>query len=107
MAREKHQNGWVVISGRRVKKWIGHWNPYRKDGARGHSTVVLGLKSKMAKWEAEDKLRAHIAEQAGRAEKPDDDPTFQWFWEQDRIPNQNHLRSSRVASNRPAPDPRS
>jgi len=86
MAREKHQNGWVVISGKRVKKWIGHWNPYREDGIRGHSTVVLGLKSKMAKWEAEDKLRAHIAEQAGRAEKPEDDPTFQWFWEHRFLP---------------------
>lgn len=24
MAREKHQNGWVEDSGKRVKKWIGH-----------------------------------------------------------------------------------
>jgi len=84
--REHHQNGWVVISGKRVKKWIGHWRPYREDGSRGHSTVVLGLKAKMAKWEAEEKLRTHIAEETHKPEKPDGDPTFQWFWEHRFLP---------------------
>lgn len=84
--RERHQNGWVVLSGKRAKKWIGHWRPYREDGTRGHSTVVLGLKAKMAKWEAEDKLRAHIAEVTGQLAKPDDDPTFGWFWEHRFLP---------------------
>jgi hypothetical protein len=27
MARERHQNGWVVLAGKLVKKWIGHWRP--------------------------------------------------------------------------------
>ena len=52
MPRERHQNGWVVLSGKQVKKWIGHWHPYRANGTRGHSKVVLGEKSKMARWEA-------------------------------------------------------
>jgi integrase len=86
MPREKHQNGWVKVAGRREKKWIGHWRPYREDGTRGHSTVVLGLKAKMAKWEAEDKLRAHIAEETHKAEKPEGDPTFKWFWEHRFLP---------------------
>ena len=87
MARERHQNGWVKVEGKQVKKWIGHWRPYREDGTRGHSTVVLGLKSKMAKWEAEDKLRAHIAEQEKRPVTPEGgEPTFQWFWQHRFLP---------------------
>jgi len=86
MAREKHQNGWVLLSGKRVKKWIGHWMPYREDGRRTHTSVVLGLKSEMRKWEAEDALRAYIAEQTGKPEKPDGDPTFQWFWDHRFLP---------------------
>jgi integrase len=84
--RERHQNGWVVPAGKKVKKWIGHWNPYREDGTRGHSTVVLGLKSKMAKWEAEDKLRAHIAEQERKPAAAEGEPTFQWFWNNRFLP---------------------
>lgn len=86
MPRERHQNGWVVLSGKTVKKWIGHWRPYREDGTRGHSKVVLGLKSKMAKWEAEEKLRAHIAEKTHQKETLDEKPTFQWFWEHRFLP---------------------
>jgi len=62
MPRERHQKGWIVVSGKTEKKWIGHWMPLRADGTRTHERVVLGLKSKLTKWEAEDKLRAHIAE---------------------------------------------
>ncbi len=86
MPRKRHQNGWVVLSGKRVKKWIGHWRPYREDGTRGHSTVVLGLKTEMAKWEAEDKLRAHIADQEKRPVTAEGEPTFQWFWEHRFLP---------------------
>jgi len=66
MPRERHQKGWIVVSGRTEKKWIGHWMPWRADGTRTHERVVLGLKSKLTKWEAQDKLRAHIAEQEKR-----------------------------------------
>ena len=34
MPRERHQNGWVKVSGQKEKKWIGHWMPYREDGAQ-------------------------------------------------------------------------
>lgn len=86
MPRERHQNGWVKLSGKNVKKWIGHWMPYREDGTRSHATVVLGLKSQMAKWEAENKLRAHIAEQEKRPVTPQGEPTFQWFWDHRFVP---------------------
>jgi integrase len=85
--RDKHQNGWVVESGKRAKKWIGHWCPYRQDGTRSHSTVVLGLKSKMRRWEAEDALRKHIESATGQRAKCDGDPTLQWFWENAYLPS--------------------
>lgn len=87
MPRDKHQNGWVVESGKRIKKWIGHWCPYRQDGTRSHSTVVLGFKSKMRKWEAEDALRKHIEKETGQRAKCDGDPTLQWFWENAYLPS--------------------
>ncbi len=88
MAREKHQDGWVVLSGKRVKKWIGHWMPYRADGTRSHTTLVLGEKASMKKWEAEDKLRAHIATETKKLLKyPEGEPTFQWFWERAYLPS--------------------
>ena len=27
MPRERHQKGWIVVSGKTEKKWIGHWMP--------------------------------------------------------------------------------
>ena len=87
MSRDKHQNGWVVESGKRIRKWIGHWCPYRQDGTRSHSTVVLGPKSKMRKWEAEDALRKHIESEIGQRVKCDGDPTLQWFWENAYLPS--------------------
>ena len=87
MPRDKHQNGWVVESGKRIKKWIGHWCPYRQDGTRSHSTVVLGFKSKMRKWEAENALRKHIEKETGQRAKCDGDPTLQWFWENAYLPS--------------------
>ena len=86
MPRERHQNGWVKVSGQKEKKWIGHWMPCREDGARSHKTIVLGLKSKMAKWEAEDELRAHIAKEEKRPVTPEGDSTFQWFWTNHFVP---------------------
>jgi integrase len=89
MPRQRHQNGWVKLSGKKVKKWIGHWRPYREDGKRSHATIVLGLKSEMAKWQAEEKLRAHIAKEENRAPEPAKDPTFEWFWRYRFVPTRS------------------
>ena len=86
MQRERHQKGWIVLSGKTEKKWIGHWMPWRADGTRTHERVVLGLKSKLTKWEAQDKLRVHIAEQEKRPITPEGEPTFQWFWTRRFVP---------------------
>ena len=86
--RERHQDGWVVESGKRVKKWIGHWHPYRRRMQRDTRAVVLGLKAKMKKWQAEDKLRAHIAaETKKQVQHPDGEPTLQCFWERTYLPS--------------------
>jgi integrase len=87
MAREKHQNGWVKESGKRLRKWIGHWMPYREDGRRTHTSVVLGLKSEMRKWEAEDALRKHIERETGQRAKCDRNPMLQWFWDHVYLPS--------------------
>jgi integrase len=87
--RERHQNGWVVESGKRVKKWIGHWHPYRPDGTRGNGKVVLGL---------EDKLRAHIAKETGKKQSaPVEESTLQGFWEHVYLPSRTWSPATRSA----------
>jgi hypothetical protein len=86
--REKHQDGWVEVAGKKTKKWIGHWMPYRAGGRRTHARVVLGEKAKMTKWQAEDALREHIARETQRAIRcPEGDPTLQQFWERSYLPS--------------------
>jgi integrase len=92
MPREKHQTGWVEESGKRVKKWIGHWNPYRKSEdpkgeKRTHEIVDLGLRSELRKWEAKEKLRKHIERETNQRAKCDGDPTLQWFWDNAYLPS--------------------
>ena len=31
MPRERHQDGWVEKTGKKTKKWTGHWHPYVTD----------------------------------------------------------------------------
>jgi hypothetical protein len=61
-SRDRHQSGWVEEVGKRVKKWMGFWYVYIKnaDGSetRRRKKKILGVKSKMKKWEAEERLRA-------------------------------------------------
>ena len=87
MAREKHQDGWVALAGRKTKKWVGHWHPL-KDGKRTHGQVTLGLKAKMTKWQAEDALREHIAKKTQQQLRcPEGEPTLQQFWERAYLPS--------------------
>jgi integrase len=84
MSRDRHQSGYVSLHGKRVKKWYGFYHLYivGKDGRerRRKTSVVLGEKSKLKKWEAEEKLAAIIAKETGKATRPDPDRTFGWFW---------------------------
>jgi len=99
MPRNRHQQGWVVESGKRRKVWRGHFYVYAKtpDGSetRRHRNVTLGAKSEMKKWEAEKKLQQIIERESGTtACNPDPTVTLSWFWENRFLPLQVQWRGS-------------
>ncbi len=86
MPRDRYQHGWIEETGKKVKKWKGHYYVYilTVDGKekRKHCSAILGLKSEMRKWEAEREL-AKIIERESRGNvqpKPDPSLNFEWFW---------------------------
>ncbi|HEV2380877.1 MAG TPA: tyrosine-type recombinase/integrase [Terriglobia bacterium] len=86
MPRSRHQDGWVEETGKRLRKWKGHFYVYRTDSngqeTRHHRAVILGLKASMTKWEAKARLAEIIrlaAEQPG-APIPDATQSLEWFW---------------------------
>ena len=81
--RNRHQEGWIEERGKRRKSWYGHYFVYEQ-GRRKHRGVWLGWKSELRKWEAQEKLRAIIAQatQAGMAPTAKPDTTFHTFYEQ-------------------------
>ncbi len=86
MPRDRYQHGWIEETGKKVKKWKGHYYVYilTVDGKekRRHCSAILGLKSEMRKWEAERELGKIIERESrghGQA-KPDPNLTFEWFW---------------------------
>ncbi len=110
MSRDRHQTGWVHETGKRIKKWKGHFYIYRTgtDGKerRHHRAVIIGLKAQMRKWEAEKRLQEIIYKENGpTAPKADSDVTFGWFWQCRYIPMRSaSLRDSSKASLKKAGD---
>ncbi len=91
MPRTRHQRGRVEEVGKRIRKWRGHYYIYAvgTDGKerRRHRNVLLGLKSKLKKWEAQEKLQRIIEkESADGTVRADADITFGWFWENRYLP---------------------
>jgi integrase len=90
MGRDRFQSGRVEEVGKRVKKWKGFFYVYERqaDGTekRKHRSVILGLKAKLRKWEAEKLLADHIErvtkQATGGALQPAKELTLRWFWEQ-------------------------
>jgi integrase len=80
--RSRHQNGRVEERGTQVKRWYGHYYIYQQDETgketRRHVGVSLGEKSKLRKWEAEDRLRKIIAS-ATKAQPKPGHLTVEWF----------------------------
>jgi hypothetical protein len=85
-----YQKGSVYEKGKRSKKWYGKFRIYMTDreGEEVERTrrVVLGLKSELRKYEAEEKLQAIVrrengCEKGNPASTPqsDDSVTFEWF----------------------------
>jgi integrase len=92
MPRSRHQRGFVVETGKRIKKWAGRFHIYVIDEQgkerRRSRRVIIGLKSRIKKWEAEQEL-AQIIERETRGQaqaKPDPELTFGWFWKNRYLP---------------------
>jgi integrase len=87
--RTRHQEGWVQERGSRVRKWYGHYYVYEvsQQGkeTRRHRGVFLGEKSKVRKWEAEEKLRKIIST-AHKQQPFGNSLTFQWFTRERFLP---------------------
>jgi integrase len=99
MPKQRQQHGWVEETGKKLKKWRGHYFVYVQsvDGQeiRKHRIVTLGLKSELRKWEAENKLKKIIERDTGAMfAKPDSEVTLRWFWENRFLPLQVHWRDS-------------
>ena len=92
MPRDRHQHGWVEETGKKAKKWKGHYYVYvlTTEGKekRKHCSAILGLKSEIKKWEAERELGKIIEKETGgnRPARPDGTVTFRWFWENRYFP---------------------
>jgi len=90
-----YQKGTVYLQGAREKKWYGKFRVYLK-GRNGEEVertrkVVLGKKSDLRKWEAEEKLQTIVQEENGKGiscfvAKADDSVTFGWFVTEKYIP---------------------
>ncbi len=91
-----YQKGRVFEKGKRIKKWYGQFRVYRTDreGKEVERTrkVVLGLKSELRKYEAEERLEGIVRRENGKvgsavaARQTDDAVTFDWFVEEKYLP---------------------
>jgi len=84
MGRDRYQEGSLVLVGKRVKKWRGHYYIYqrRPDGSevRRFRNIPLGLKVQMDKGEAKIKLREIITRETRGVAPVPADITLRWFY---------------------------
>lgn len=80
--RHRGQDGWVELRGLRSKRWYGHFFVYERNGegreVRRHRGMCLGEKSKMSKWQAEQRLREEIKLQT-KGQPTREGRTLAWF----------------------------
>jgi hypothetical protein len=85
MGRDRYQEGRVVLVGKRVKKWRGHFYVYQKlaDGSeiRRHRNIFLGPKAEIDKGQAKSKLREAIACETKTVAPIPVAVTLRWFYE--------------------------
>jgi integrase len=91
-----YQKGRVFEKGKKIKKWYGQFRVYRidREGKEVERTrkVVLGLKSELRKYEAEEKLEEIVRQEnskagpAGPVLQADDSVTFGWFVKEKYLP---------------------
>lgn len=91
-----YQKGRVFEKGKKIKKWYGQFRVYRidREGKEVERTrkVVLGLKSELRKYQAEEKLEEIVRRENGKAAptgpvlQADDSVTFGWFVKEKYLP---------------------
>jgi integrase len=90
MGRDRYQEGRIVLVGKRVKKWRGHFYVYEKqpDGSevRRFRNVGLGLKAQMDKAQARERLREKIMRETRRVDTAPVAVTVRWFYENRFLP---------------------
>jgi len=83
--RSRHQSGWLQET--KARTWRAHWIEYVRDPETGkerrrHHSKVLGEKSKMRKFEAEEELKKLVAPlNASQSSRRDDRVSLRWFVE--------------------------
>jgi integrase len=90
MGRDRYQEGRVVLVGKHVKKWRGHFYVYEKqtDGSeiRRHRNVLIGLQAQIDKGQAKAKLREAIARETRNISPAPLSATLRWFYENRFLP---------------------
>ena len=88
--RERGQNGRLMIVGKRRKMWRGHFFVYEwvVDGyeVRKHKALILGARNEMTRMEAQNALRAAIAEQSQAPKALKGEFTFGQYWRERYLP---------------------
>jgi integrase len=101
LTRNRRQNGWVKLHGRRRKVWYGHYNSYVEENGkriRKHSCIVIGEKSRFTKGDAEDRLRQHLGTVSKQLPRVADQ-TLAWFTREKFIPSRSNWRESTRETN--------
>jgi len=90
MGRDRYQEGRIVLVGKHIKKWRGHFYIYQRlpDGCevRRFRNIYLGLKSEMDKREARTMLRDIIARETRNVAPAPITVTLRWFYENRFLP---------------------
>jgi integrase len=90
MGRDRYQEGRVVLVGKRVKKWRGHFFVYQRQAGgtetRHHRNVLLGFKAEMDKGAARSKLREIIARETRNVAPAPVAVSLRWFYENRFLP---------------------
>ncbi|MGA7413183.1 MAG: tyrosine-type recombinase/integrase [Bryobacteraceae bacterium] len=90
MGKDRYQEGRVVLVGKRVKKWRGHFYIYQRqaDGTeiRRHRNILLGFKTEMEKGQAKQKLREIITRETKDVPPTPANVTLRWFYESRFLP---------------------
>jgi integrase len=90
MGRDRYQEGSLVLVGKRVKKWRGHFYVYQRqaDGSevRRFRNILLGPKADMDKGAARAKLRETIARETKDVAPAPVSVTLRWFYENRYLP---------------------